>query len=268
MDDCGEQKSQLSPKPSGSGSNETNTEDLSALLDSALADFGKQRNTDDELDTLMNEMDQAAAQKAAKDFETMLKQMIQVQEEAGKNASDEVNDSSQAAEMRSFAEAMSRMAQSSGDIANAPDEKAFLESMMKMGSDESAMEPFMGMMMEAFMTKDVMYPPMKELLNGFPAYLETNKDSLDAQTLERYLKQQETLENICAEYETETDDSDQAASRARFERLGAFLIELQTYGYPPNELAGDLPAGFAMDNASGLPKLLDASKAAESCSIM
>lgn len=47
--------------------------DLSALLDSALADFGRTRNTDDELDSVMDAMDQQAVQKAAQKFDDVMK---------------------------------------------------------------------------------------------------------------------------------------------------------------------------------------------------
>lgn len=47
--------------------------DLSALLDSALADFGRVRNTDDELDSMMDTMDQQAVQRAAQKFDDVVK---------------------------------------------------------------------------------------------------------------------------------------------------------------------------------------------------
>lgn len=53
------------------GKNETQ-KDLSALLDSALADFGRTRNTDNELDSMMDVMDQQAVQKAVQKFDNVL----------------------------------------------------------------------------------------------------------------------------------------------------------------------------------------------------
>ncbi|KAJ1350705.1 hypothetical protein KIN20_006570 [Parelaphostrongylus tenuis] len=62
---------------------------LSELLDDALKGFKERpRTTDDELDELMAEHDQAAAQKAAGDFQAMLQQMVRVQEEAIRRAED------------------------------------------------------------------------------------------------------------------------------------------------------------------------------------
>ncbi|VDK25175.1 unnamed protein product [Anisakis simplex] len=49
--------------------------ELSALLDSALDDFGRLKNTDDEIDSIMENMDQEAAQKAASHFDSLLKNL-------------------------------------------------------------------------------------------------------------------------------------------------------------------------------------------------
>ncbi|KAK0417292.1 hypothetical protein QR680_012925 [Steinernema hermaphroditum] len=267
MGDSAEQQQPSSSEPKPTGSDE-NREDLATLLDSALADFGKQRNTDNEIDELMEKFDNSAAKEAAQQFQNMLTQMLEVQQEAEKQAAQGTQNQAEVEEMRSFAEAMSKMAQCSADVANASDEKSFLEAMMKMGGDGSPMEPFMGMMMQAFMAKDVMYPPLKELANGFPTYLEAHKDTLDAETFERYKKQQDAVGRICAEYEVDIDENDQASNHERMERLGKLLLELQSHGYPPQELAGNLPPGWSLDNESGVPKLDDAAQAAENCALM
>lgn len=52
-------------------------DELSALLDSALTDFGRVRNTDDELDSMMETMDQQAVEKAAQKFDEVMKRTFQ-----------------------------------------------------------------------------------------------------------------------------------------------------------------------------------------------
>lgn len=52
-------------------------EDLSTLLDSALADFSKPKNTDDELDSLMAKMDAEAMEKAAQNFDKSIQKKKQ-----------------------------------------------------------------------------------------------------------------------------------------------------------------------------------------------
>lgn len=48
-------------------------EELAALLDSALEDFGRPRNTDDELDVMMETLDIKDAEKAAQRFDEAVK---------------------------------------------------------------------------------------------------------------------------------------------------------------------------------------------------
>lgn len=70
----------MSDNPESSKPNENkDAEELSQLLDSALQDFSKKKtNDDDDLDDYMEKLDAEAAQKAAKEFNHMLQQMIQV----------------------------------------------------------------------------------------------------------------------------------------------------------------------------------------------
>lgn len=53
-------------------SNQNEDEDLTSLLDSALADFGKPKNTDDEIDEMMDELDAKAVEKAVKHFDEIM----------------------------------------------------------------------------------------------------------------------------------------------------------------------------------------------------
>ncbi|EYC06996.1 hypothetical protein Y032_0072g641 [Ancylostoma ceylanicum] len=105
----------------GEGPSKKNVQDaegLSELLDDALKGFAdRPRTTDDELDEIMAEQDQAAAQKAAGDFQAMLQQMVKVQEEALKQAEDsgqQVGESEK--EAKEMIEAMKALMESSGKV--------------------------------------------------------------------------------------------------------------------------------------------------------
>ncbi|EPB74629.1 Pex19 family protein [Ancylostoma ceylanicum] len=240
----------------GEGPSKKNVQDaegLSELLDDALKGFAdRPRTTDDELDEIMAEQDQAAAQKAAGDFQAMLQQMVKVQEEALKQAEDsgqQVGESEK--EAKEMIEAMKALMESSG---------------------------------KTLASKAVMYPPLKEIHDNYPAFFKEHGASLDSDTRQRYEKQYEVLGKICHEFEKQPDEpapSSQAANGdvpnfnshessdiSNFENLGKLLVELQTYGYPPKELTGELPAGWAVDDTTGLPKVDDISAAANSCTII
>ncbi|CAL2038169.1 CBN-PRX-19 protein [Caenorhabditis brenneri] len=271
-------------------------EELSALLDQTLGEFSSNpapppRNTDDELDELMASADQEAAQKAAKDFQKMLEQMVTLQEEAMKKAETvaqtgegqpeiDPNDPEALAMM----DALKQLMECSSNVANASNPEEFMAGLDMLRSPNSPMEPFMSMIMQTLASKEVMYPPLKEIFDNYPKYLEDHGASLDAETKERYEKQYEVLGKICSEFEKQpepaevalqdaaTEPSDQPAEPDQaaiehFEVLGKLLVELQRYGYPPKELVGALPEGWQIDE-SGLPKVADAAAATEACTIM
>ncbi|KHJ82818.1 hypothetical protein OESDEN_17487 [Oesophagostomum dentatum] len=104
------------------GSSKKNVQDaegLSELLDDALKGFtDRPRTTDDELDEIMAEQDQAAAQKAAGEFQTMLQQMVKVQEEALRQAesSGQPPAGESDKETKEMIEAMKALMESSGKV--------------------------------------------------------------------------------------------------------------------------------------------------------
>ncbi|VDM70010.1 unnamed protein product, partial [Strongylus vulgaris] len=128
-------------------------------------------------------------------------------------------------------------------------------------SPGSPMEPFMAMILQTLASKSVMYPPLKEIHDNYPTYFKEHGSTLDADTRQRYEKQYEILGRICQEFEKQPDELPTTSNVANddipnmkvepnavpdlsnFENLGKLLVELQTYGYPPKELTGELPPG-------------------------
>jgi len=86
--------------------------------------------------------------------------------------------------------------------------------------------------------------------------------------LERYEAQLRLINEACTEFEAEKDDDTDEVKGQRFERLITIMQKMQSCGHPPEELVGALPAGWAMDEQSGIPTVVDQEKAAEACSIM
>ncbi|XP_038219845.1 peroxisomal biogenesis factor 19 [Zerene cesonia] len=78
--------------------------------------------------------------------------------------------------------------------------------------------PFMQGMMQSLLSKEVLYPSLKELVDKYPAWLDANRGKIEAKELERFEKQQELMQRM------------------------------QDLGQPPTELVGDIaapPEGFA-----------------------
>ncbi|CAD6185704.1 unnamed protein product [Caenorhabditis auriculariae] len=280
-------------KPSSSGDKNDDVDELAKMLDNAVKDFkpAPPKNTDDELDELMAVKDQEAAQKAASDFQSMLAQMVKVQEEAIKraeeggpaaeNAEFDPNDP----ESKEMLEMIKQLMDCSSQVAGANSPEEFMAGLDMLRNPESPMEPFMAMMMQTLASKEFMYPPLKEIHDNFPKYFEEHGAELDAETRARYDKQYEVLGTICAEFESQSSagvpleeaavqpadgqaDPNEEKRIEQFERLGKLLVELQSYGYPPKELVGQLPDGWGLDDNTGLPRVENSEAAVNACSIM
>ncbi|KAM3722184.1 putative peroxisomal biogenesis factor [Dirofilaria immitis] len=272
-------------KMAEAGKNEAET-DLSELLDSALADFGRTLNTDDELDSMMDSMDQQAVQKAAQKFDNVMKTFQSSSNHPNANSSETVEmtaDERLAAEnfqnmLKALVEAEQKalnehpLDEDGQDNYDRDGAETFIEQLKKLAeqdpaniTDESHYKTLMNLV-QAFFSKDLMYPPLKQLLEKFPIYIAEHSE-LDADTKARYEKQMNVIERVCMEYEKD-ESEDVEEMKRRFDIITTLMMELQSYGYPPGELVGEAPAGWTTDPETGLPKVDDVSKAAEACSFI
>jgi peroxin-19 len=71
---------------------------------------------------------------------------------------------------------------------------------MGAGGDEDFSKMLLGMM-EQLTNKDILYDPMKELHDKFPAWLEANRTTVDKADLERYEEQQKLVGEIVGKFE-------------------------------------------------------------------
>lgn len=129
------------------------------------------------------------------------------------------------------------------------------------GQDANMFVPFMQGMMQSLLSKEVLYPSLKELVDKYPAWLAENKGKIDEKEYERFEKQQELMLKVCSELEPEQESDPDDVKRKRFEVVLDLMQKMQDLGQPPTELVGDIgaaPPGFAPPNAQ------DASQ----CSVM
>jgi peroxin-19 len=77
------------------------------------------------------------------------------------------------------------------------------------GSDEDFSKVLMGMM-EQLTNRDILYEPMKELHDKFPAWMEENRGKVKEDDLKRYEEQQLLVREIVGRFER-TGYSDQNA---------------------------------------------------------
>ncbi|XP_071777735.2 peroxisomal biogenesis factor 19 [Centroberyx gerrardi] len=126
--------------------------------------------------------------------------------------------------------------------------------------------PIMQSIMQNLLSKEVLYPSLKEITAKYPEWLDTNKASLSPEDYQRYEQQAKIMGDICKQFEREEQGG--AEKESVFESILELMQQLQDLGQPPKELAGDAPPGFNFDMESlNLPGVPGAG-AAEQCSIM
>ncbi|KAF7896311.1 hypothetical protein EAF00_006325 [Botryotinia globosa] len=115
------------------------------------------------------------------------------------------------------------------------------------GSEEDFSKMLLGMM-EQLTNKEILYEPMKELDDKFPAWLEKNSASTPADDLKRYKEQQVFVREIVARFEQKTYKDENASDR---EYIVERMQKMQAAGSPPADLVGDMAAA---QEAFGAPE--------------
>lgn len=105
-------------------------------------------------------------------------------------------------------------------------------------SEEDLNKMLMGMM-EQLTNKDILYEPMKELHDKFPAWLRDNKPSLSKDDLARYEEQQKVVGEIVARFDRPQYSDDSNDDR---EYIVERMQKMQAAGSPPPDLVGDMSA--------------------------
>ena len=109
------------------------------------------------------------------------------------------------------------------------------------GSDMENLLPMMEGMMQSLMSKEMLYPPMRDIADKFPAWLADNRMKVGEEEFTKYNKQFDLTLKICGVFEQETG-GDQAEERRRFDQVMRLMQEMQSLGHPPQELVGDSQA--------------------------
>lgn len=101
--------------------------------------------------------------------------------------------------------------------------------------------PMVTNLMQNLLSKNVLYPALKEMTEKYPQYLEDNKDTLSRQEIKRYSHQLDLMLVVCREFESESPDDSESVKNERFQRILSVMQKMQDCGPPPKELIGDIP---------------------------
>ncbi|XP_020380252.1 peroxisomal biogenesis factor 19 [Rhincodon typus] len=131
---------------------------------------------------------------------------------------------------------------------------------------EGSFLPIMQTIMQNLLSKDILYPSLKEITVKYPEWLSVHRDSLPRDELQRYEQQHVIMDKICQQFEADGDSNQEEQQRARFETILELMQQLQDLGEPPKELA-DMPPGLNFDlDGMNLPENMTAGT--EQCAVM
>ena len=147
---------------------------------------------------------------------------------------------------------MNRLQDSSTTIQSevASSEDDFLSDMLKqmgsmsgLGDSEEDFSRMLLNMMEQLTNKDILYEPMRELAEKYPAWLERNEreDKYSPEEIRRYREQFGYVRNIVARFENEGYRDSSTSDR---EYIVENMQKMQAAGSPPAELMGGMSEGL------------------------
>lgn len=111
--------------------------------------------------------------------------------------------------------------------------------------------PLMHNVMQKLMSKELLYPSLKEIVDKYPDWLTEKKSSLKPQEFECYSQQYNLMKTVCEEFEKETGDSEEV-KKETFEKVLMLMQKIQNCGNPPKELVADIGPNVPLDEHGNL----------------
>ncbi|XP_063213627.1 peroxisomal biogenesis factor 19 isoform X2 [Chroicocephalus ridibundus] len=189
-----------------------------------------------------------AMQELAREEPHLVEQFQKLSEAAGRVGGD-------AASQQEFTsclkETLSGLAKNATDLqSSSASEEELAKALEGLGleeGDDGGVLPVMRSIMQSLLSKDVLYPSLKEITEKYPEWLRRHGQALPAEQYERYRAQHGVMGRICRQLEGERPGEGEEERRARFETLLDLMQQLQDLGHPPKELAGESPPGLNLE---------------------
>lgn len=280
---------------------QTEDKELNDLLDSALKDFNKEQKSEKEdickvnilesmSDKNISDISEDAwttdfIKQAAEQFEENLQNFIQNGPDNELGASFQkmaqtvasvINDEDSFDKNTVNTDFKSAIAQALNDLSATSENlqsEAVLSDMIGQVSLEDgpgAILPFMQGMLQHLLSKEILYPSLKELIEKYSEWLEEKKTTVSSNDLQRFTKQLNLMQQVCIELDKEKDDDTEEIKRKRFETIISLMQEVQACGQLPEELIGEQTVPFQIDTEgdSVIPALLRSMESPQNCCLM
>lgn len=244
--------------------------EIDDLLDSALEDFDnlpkpmKKKNVSEKCHVAPE--DPITQQKAEEEF---LKIFQNVGIDSGSGPVDiqglkqELDKLAEATDQRSplLADTLSQINKSTSGLATNPSEEELAAMLSNFGGGNKEpfdnLMPMMEGMMQSLLSKELLYPALKDIAEKFPDWLADNRCKISEAEYNKFNKQYDLTKRICFAFEEEKEEDSESVKKERFDTVMSLMQEMQSLGQPPKELTGDAgPPAFQFD-AEGNPILPD-----------
>merc|ERR1712226_428137 len=107
---------------------------------------------------------------------------------------------------------------------------------------------------EQFMSKELMYEPMKQVTNKFPQWLEKHREDLSSKEYADRQEQYACFQCIVKLYEAKGEKAESANNKKETtQQLIHWMQKVQEFGQPPAEIIQEIAPGLELDE-EGVPK--------------
>jgi len=134
------------------------------------------------------------------------------------------------------------------------------------GEGVGGMDSFIDSMISKMMSKEYLYPAVKEITGKFPEFMKENEGKASEEKMKQYQDQYKCFQELCEVFENSkpNDEGDD-------KKVMDLMQKMQSYGPPPQEIMSGLLPGVQFDK-EGMPKLPDLggleNEKREDCSLM
>ncbi|KAJ9600519.1 hypothetical protein L9F63_026344 [Diploptera punctata] len=118
---------------------------------------------------------------------------------------------------------------------------------MEGNSEGGEFLPFMQQMMQSLLSKEILYPALKDIVDKYPAWLEENKSKLEPSEFDRFSKQKQLMDQVCVELEKESEVDTPEIKKQRFDVILDLMQKPQDHGQQPGSLLQDHHTSFKYD---------------------
>ncbi|XP_048773656.1 peroxisomal biogenesis factor 19-like isoform X2 [Ostrea edulis] len=251
-------------------------EELDDLLESALKDFDKPQGAEsspqkhakappsgDKEDPMSDMFAEEFSDEMAKQFQERMKnlmgedpKLVEKIEKLTEAAGASESQSSQEEFAKTLASTIESMTENLDGLKDDMSDEDLMKAFTSMGMEEEG-EGFMPMMqgmMKTLLSKEVLYPSLKELSQKYPKWIDENKEKVKTEQMDKYREHDRIVREICEEFEKEQASDTEDVKKLRFERIVDLMQQMQNMGQPPKEIVGDMAPGLEFDE-NGMPKM-------------